>query len=214
MNNELLLLIKKHTDTLIEEIKTRPQETLDFKMNKQMQTFSFNPPIILVEQDKWLIGVTSLECTISAVFNITNENNSFSITIPGHWDSESAKKAVEKLKGLLELDKKELSLHIAAVREKGRKINIGEDENDLSDLDNSLLRKEIIEKLLKINILTTTNRLQTWKIVQDASMSTSIEIHIDLTSISTKVRSVCLLVLPINHTMNIDILKIWFIDYS
>ena len=39
MNNELLILIIKHTDTLIEEIRTKPQETLEFKMNKQMQTF-------------------------------------------------------------------------------------------------------------------------------------------------------------------------------
>ena len=41
MNNELLLLIKKHTDTLTEQTKTKHQETLEFKMNKQMQT-SFN----------------------------------------------------------------------------------------------------------------------------------------------------------------------------
>ena len=47
MNNELLLLIKKHTDTLIEQTKSRPQETLEFKKNKQMQTFSFSPPIKL-----------------------------------------------------------------------------------------------------------------------------------------------------------------------
>ena len=39
MNNELLLLIDKHTDTLIEETKTKPQEALEFKMNRQMQTF-------------------------------------------------------------------------------------------------------------------------------------------------------------------------------
>ena len=52
MNNELLLLIKKHTDILIEQTKTKPQETLDFKMNKQRQTFSFNLPINLVEEDK------------------------------------------------------------------------------------------------------------------------------------------------------------------
>ena len=39
MNFELLLLIKKHTDTLIEQTKTRPQETLEFKMKKQMQSF-------------------------------------------------------------------------------------------------------------------------------------------------------------------------------
>ena len=78
MNNELLLLVKKHTDTLIEQTRTKPQETIEFKMNKQMQTFSFNPQINLVEEDKWLLAVSSFECT-SSVFNITDENNSFSI---------------------------------------------------------------------------------------------------------------------------------------
>ena len=41
MNNELLLLIKKHIDTCIEQTKTKPQETLEFQMNQQMQSFSF-----------------------------------------------------------------------------------------------------------------------------------------------------------------------------
>ena len=39
MNSELLLLIKKYTDTLIEQTRTKPQETLEFKMNKQRQIF-------------------------------------------------------------------------------------------------------------------------------------------------------------------------------
>ena len=39
MNNEILFLFRKHTDTLVEETKTKPQETLEFKMNKQMQNF-------------------------------------------------------------------------------------------------------------------------------------------------------------------------------
>ena len=63
MNKELLRLIKKHTDTLIEQTKNRPEETLEFKLNKQIQTFSFNPPINLVEEGKSLLGVSSLECT-------------------------------------------------------------------------------------------------------------------------------------------------------
>ena len=54
MNNELLLLNKKHTDTLIMQTRSRAQETLEFKMNKQMQTFSFAPPINLIEEGKWL----------------------------------------------------------------------------------------------------------------------------------------------------------------
>ena len=37
---------------MIEHTKTKPQETLEFKMNKQMQTFSFNPPINLSEEEK------------------------------------------------------------------------------------------------------------------------------------------------------------------
>ena len=78
MNNELLLLIKKHKDVLIKQTRTKPQETLEFKMNKQMQTFSFSPPINLLEEEKWLLAVTSFECT-NSVFNINNDNNSFSI---------------------------------------------------------------------------------------------------------------------------------------
>ena len=48
MTNELLFLIKNHTDTLTEQTKTKPQETLEFEMNKQMPTFLFNPPINIV----------------------------------------------------------------------------------------------------------------------------------------------------------------------
>ena len=115
MNNELLLLIKKHTDTLIENTKTRPQETLEFKMNKQMQTFSFNPPINLLEEDKWLLAVSSFECTYS-VFNITDENNSFSIIIPGHYQNKSHEKTIDDPNKLLEL--KSLELHVKEVKEK------------------------------------------------------------------------------------------------
>ena len=85
----MLPLRKKHTDTLIKQTKTKPQKTLDFKMNKHMQTFSFNPLINLSEEGIWLLAVTSFEPT-NFVFNIINENNSFSITIPAHWNSESA----------------------------------------------------------------------------------------------------------------------------
>ena len=63
MKNELLILIKKHTDSLIEQTKTKPQETLEFKMNKQKQTFSFNPPVNLLEEGKWLMAVSLFDCT-------------------------------------------------------------------------------------------------------------------------------------------------------
>ena len=83
MKNDLLLSIRKHTNALIEQTKNNPQETLDFKMNKQMQTFSFSPPMNIKADGKWLLAVSSFECT-NSVSNITIENNSFSITIPGH----------------------------------------------------------------------------------------------------------------------------------
>ena len=142
MNNELLLLIKKHTDTLIEQTRTKPQETLEFKMNKQMQTFSFNPPLNLVEEGKWLLAVSSIECT-NSVFNITNENNSFSIIIPGHYKTEFAEKVINDLNELYEL--KSLELHVEKVRERGNKIKIGDNEYKLSDFDNQ--KHEILEEL-------------------------------------------------------------------
>ena len=144
MNNELLLLIKKHRDTLIEQTKTRPQETLEFKMDKQMQAFSFNPPINLIEEDKWLLAVSSFECT-NSVFNITNDNNSFSIIIQGHWETEFAEKTIDEVNRLLDL--RSVELHVNEVRKRGNKIKIGDKEYKLSDFDNQ--KYEILEELKK-----------------------------------------------------------------
>ena len=144
MNNELLLLIKKHTDTLIEQTKTKPQGTLEFKLNKQMHTFSFNPPINSVEEGKWLIAVSSFECT-NSVFNITNENNSFSIIIPGHYATEFAENTIDKLNKLLEL--KSLDLHVTEVRKRGTKIKIGDNDYKLSDFGTQ--RNEILAESKK-----------------------------------------------------------------
>ena len=141
MNNELLLLIKKHKDTLIEQTKTKPQETLEFKMNKQRQTFSFKPPINLVEENKWLLAVSSLMC-LTSVFNKTDENNSFSIIIPAHWETEFAEKIIDEVNRLLEL--RSLDLHVNEVRKRDNKIKIGDEEYKLSDFDNQ--KYEIIEE--------------------------------------------------------------------
>ena len=145
MNNELLFLIKKHPDTLIELTKTKPQETLEFKMNKQMQTFSFNPPVNLVEEGKWLLGVTSFECT-NSVFNITNENNSFSIIIPGHYRTESAEETIDELNKLLEL--RSVELHVKEVRKRGNKTKTGDNEYKLSDFDSK--KNEILGELKNV----------------------------------------------------------------
>ena len=98
---------------------TRPQETLEYKMNKQMQIFSFNPPINLLEQDKKLLAVSSFECT-NSVFDITTENYSFSMTIPCHWQTKSDEETIDELKKLLKL--RSLELHVKEVRKRGNKI--------------------------------------------------------------------------------------------
>ena len=118
MNNELLLLIKKLSDTLIAKTKTKAQETLEFKMIRSKQTSSFNPPLNLIEEGKLLLGVTSLEGT-NSVFNITNENNSFSNIIPGHYQTKFAEKIIDHLNKLLEL--KSLEVNVNEVRKKGKK---------------------------------------------------------------------------------------------
>ena len=123
---------------MIEQTKTKPQERLEFKMNKQNQTFSFNPSINLLEEGKWLLAVSSFDCT-NSVFNITNENNSFSIIIPGHYQNESEEKTIDNLNKLLEL--KSLKIHVEEVKKRGKKIKIGDVEYQLSDFDNQKYEK-------------------------------------------------------------------------
>ena len=93
---------KKHTDTLIEQPKYCPQETLEYKMDKQRQIFSFSPPLNVIEAGKWFLAVTSFEA-MDSVFNIINEKNSISISILGHWNSGDGEKLINKLNKLLEL---------------------------------------------------------------------------------------------------------------
>ena len=149
MNNELLLLNKKHTDTLIEQTKTRPQEALEFKMNKQMQTYLLSPPINLLEHGKWLLAVSSFECT-NSVFNINNENTSFSITIPGHWESKSAEETIDDLNKLLEIrSENSIALYVREVRKRGNQMKIEDNEYlNLSDLDT--LKNSTIKELKRV----------------------------------------------------------------
>ena len=114
-----------------------------------MQTFSFNPAINLIEEGKWLLGLSSLECT-NYVFNITNENNSFSIIIPGHYQTEFAEKMNNDLNKLLEL--KSLEFYLEEVGKRGNKIKIGDNEYKLSKLsDFDTQKNEILEQLKNVN---------------------------------------------------------------
>ena len=86
--------------------------------------------------------MSSFEC-INSVFNITNENNSFSIIIPGHYETEFAEKTIDELNKILEL--KSLESHVAEVRKRGNKIKIGDNGYKISDFDSQ--KHEIIEEL-------------------------------------------------------------------
>ena len=157
----MLLLIKKLTDTLIDQTKIRPQETLKFKMNKQMQTFSFIPPLNLVEEGKWLLGVSSLECT-NTVFNITNENILISTITSGLYQSQFAEKMINDLNNLLEL--KSLELHVEEVR-KRRITKIGDNEDKLTDFDTQ--ENERLEELGKVKYNDLTDLVHRMRISYD-----------------------------------------------
>ena len=91
-----------------------------------------------------MLAVSSFECT-NSVFNITNDNNSFSIIIPGHWESEFAEKTINDVNRFLDL--RPLELHVNEVRKRGNKIKVGDKEDKLSDFDNQ--KYEILEELKK-----------------------------------------------------------------
>ena len=130
---------------MIEQTKTKPQETLECKLNKPTQTFSFNPPWNLVEEGKSLLGVSSLECT-NSVFNIINKNNSFLVIIPAHYQNKSEEKTIDNLNKLIELNS--LELHVEEVRKRGNKIKMGDNEYKLSDFDTQ--KNEILEEIWKV----------------------------------------------------------------
>ena len=163
MNNDLLLLLKKHTDTLIEQTKSRLQERLEYKVNKQTETFPFNPPIILIEEKTWLLSNTFFETT-NSVFNITNENNSFSISIPFYWRIPNYLEddIIDNLNDLLKITSENgIELHVNEVRKKGNKIKINSKENSLSDVNKS--KKETLEELKKVeyhHLEDMVNRMQ------------------------------------------------------
>ena len=68
----LLLSVAKSILDIVENTLSKPQETLELKMNKQKESFSFDIPLELPEQ--WMMGVTSLE-VYNTVYNITEKNN-------------------------------------------------------------------------------------------------------------------------------------------
>ena len=87
-----------------------------------MQTFSFSIPLNLIEENKCLLAVTSFEAT-NFVFNLTDENNSFSNTIEGHWSSRGGTENINRLQKVLQLrSKNDIKLHVEEDRKRGNQI--------------------------------------------------------------------------------------------
>ena len=74
----LLLNFAKSNQELVENTHSKPQETLEFEMTKQKESFSFDVP--LQPNEKWMMGVTSLQ-VYNTVYNITNSNNKLEIVL-------------------------------------------------------------------------------------------------------------------------------------
>ena len=94
--------------------------------------------------------MTSSETT-SSVFNITNESFSLSITIPGHWQTDSAEKTIDELKESSELRSQNgIELHVEQVSKNGLILI-----NDYSLSSLGAFKKDILEELknLKYNDL-------------------------------------------------------------
>ena len=117
-------------------------------MNRSKQTFLFNPPLNLIEEGKWLLAVTLFDCT-NSVFNITNENNSFSVNIPGHWNSNFAEQTIDNLNKLIELSSQNgIGLHVQEVKKRGYQKTTGDKEYKLSDF--FTFKEEIFEGLKNV----------------------------------------------------------------
>ena len=71
-----LLSITKNCETLIKQTHLKPQETLECKLSKPRETFSFKPSIPI--KGCSMIGLTSLE-VYNSILNIKRENNKFGL---------------------------------------------------------------------------------------------------------------------------------------
>ena len=97
--DSLLLSITKNCETLIEQTHRKPEETLEFKMNKSRESFHFKPPIQI--KGDWMLGLTDLE-VYNSIFNITEENNKFKLyKFP---DEKSGGVTYEKVRDEIERD--------------------------------------------------------------------------------------------------------------
>ena len=81
-NEFLSLSTAKSNLDIREKTLSKHQETLEFKVTKQKETFSFDVSLALPEQ--WMMGVTSLE-VYNTVYKSTEKNNKCKIFIQNKY---------------------------------------------------------------------------------------------------------------------------------
>ena len=69
-----LFSVSKNCETLIKKTHRKAEGTLEFKVTKPRETFSFNQPFS--NEGSWMVGLPCLEVH-NFVFNITEEENKF-----------------------------------------------------------------------------------------------------------------------------------------
>ena len=98
---DLLLSITANCETLIKQTNTKPRETLEIKLTKPGETFSFKPPISI--EGSRMIGLTSLEVD-NSILNITEEENKFGL-YTDNFDEFSVAEIKVELKEILDVSK-------------------------------------------------------------------------------------------------------------
>ena len=73
---DLLLSITKKCETLTYQTHRKAEETLEYKMIKQRETFQFNTPNHI--KGDWNLGLTDLE-VYNSTFNISKHNDKFEL---------------------------------------------------------------------------------------------------------------------------------------
>ena len=97
-SEDSLLSITKNCETLNKQTYRKPQEVLEFKLNKSKQTFHMNPPIQI--KGDWMIAKLGWE-VFTSIFNTQEENNE--IKLYKFPDSTSGL-SYEKVKDEIEKD--------------------------------------------------------------------------------------------------------------
>ena len=117
-------------------------------MKRQMENFSFSPPINLIKEEKWLLAVTSFD-TMNSIFKITNEDNSFSVSIPGYWNSEEGEELFNELLKLLELrSENDIELQVRDVEKRGTRLEIESGGYNLASFDH--FKSEILSESKRV----------------------------------------------------------------